>query len=154
MMTFLTIVHVATIVLLVIAVLLQSGKGAEISATFGGSSQTVFGSSGGQNFFQKLTYGLAAVFMVTSLTLTILPSKSKKSVFEGFTPPAPQSTEPVKPPAPMGGDAPSAQKQDATKVRATSAKANKAADASGAPKAAAPKAAAPATSAPATGEKK
>ncbi len=98
-MTFLTIVHVATIVLLVIAVLLQSGKGAEISATFGGSSQTVFGSSGGQNFFQKLTYALAAVFMITSLTLTILPGKTKKSVFEGFTPPPADTTTTTAPEA-------------------------------------------------------
>lgn len=88
MITFITVIHIVTIFLLVIAVLLQSGKGAEVSATFGGSSQTVFGSSGGANFFQKLTYGLAAVFMVTSLTLTILPSKTKKSVFEGYTAPA------------------------------------------------------------------
>ena len=87
MITFLTVIHISAIVLLVIAVLLQSGKGAEISATFGGSSQTVFGSSGGANFFQKLTYTLALVFGLTSLTLTVLPSKSKKSVFEGYTPP-------------------------------------------------------------------
>ena len=99
MMTFITVIHITTIVLLVISVLLQSGKGAEISASFGGSSQTVFGSSGGQNFFQKLTYTLAGIFMVTSLTLTLLPSKTKKSVFEGFTPPAPQSTAPVATPA-------------------------------------------------------
>ncbi len=98
MQTFITVIHIATIVLLVIAVLLQSGKGAEISASFGGSSQTVFGSSGGANFFQKFTYGLAAVFMLTSLTLTILPSKIKKSVFEGYTPPAataPSETAPT-----------------------------------------------------------
>ena len=88
MITFLTVIHISAIVLLVIAVLLQSGKGAEISANFGGSSQTVFGSSGGVNFFQKLTYGLAAVFMVTSLTLTILPGRLKKSVFEGYSAPA------------------------------------------------------------------
>jgi preprotein translocase subunit SecG len=88
MITFITVIHISTIVLLVTAVLLQSGKGAEISASFGGSSQTVFGSSGGINFFQKLTYGLAAVFMCTSLALTILPSKVKKSVFEGYTAPA------------------------------------------------------------------
>jgi len=94
MMTFITVIHITTIVLLVISVLLQSGKGAEISASFGGSSQTVFGSSGGQNFFQKLTYTLAGIFMVTSLTLTLLPSKTKKSVFEGFTPPASQSSAP------------------------------------------------------------
>jgi preprotein translocase subunit SecG len=88
MITFLTVIHICTIIFLVIAVLLQSGKGAEISATFGGSSQTVFGSSGGANFFQKLTYSLAFIFMCTSLTLTILPSRIKKSVFEGYTPPA------------------------------------------------------------------
>ena len=87
MITFLTVIHITTVILIVIAVLLQSGKGAEISASFGGSSQTVFGSSGGANFFQKLTYALAGVFMCTSLALTILPSKVKKSVFEGYTPP-------------------------------------------------------------------
>ncbi len=85
MITFLNVIHITTIVLLVIAVLLQSGKGAEVSASFGGSSQTVFGSSGGANFFQKFTYILAAIFMCTSLALTILPSKAKKSVFEGYT---------------------------------------------------------------------
>jgi preprotein translocase subunit SecG len=94
MITFVTFIHITTIVLLVIAVLLQSGKGAEISATFGGSSQTVFGSSGGQNFFQKLTYGLAAIFMITSFSLHILPSKLKKSVLEGYTPP-PAATTPA-----------------------------------------------------------
>jgi preprotein translocase subunit SecG len=99
MITFITVIHITTIVLLVIAVLLQSGKGAEISATFGGSSQTVFGSSGGQNFFQKLTYTLAAIFMVTSFSLHILPSKLKKSVIDGYTPPA----APAAPAAPEAG---------------------------------------------------
>jgi preprotein translocase subunit SecG len=102
MITFLTAIHITTVVLLVITVLLQSGKGAEISASFGGSSQTVFGSSGGANFFQKLTYTLAAVFMVTSLTLTILPGKTKRSVFEGYSTPA-TSTAPVNPAAPAAG---------------------------------------------------
>ena len=101
MITFLTVVHITTIVLLVISVLLQSGKGAEVSASFGGSSQTVFGSSGGANFFQKLTYTLAAIFMLTSLTLTILPSKVKKSVFEGYTPPPADTTKPVAPVSPV-----------------------------------------------------
>ena len=99
MITFLTVVHISTVVLLVISVLLQSGKGAEISASFGGSSQTVFGSSGGVNFFQKFTYGLAAIFMATSLTLTILPGKIKKSVFEGYTPPPVTATTPATAPA-------------------------------------------------------
>ena len=111
MITFLTVIHIATIVLLVIAVLLQSGKGAEISATFGGSSQTVFGSSGGANFFQKLTYGLALVFGLTSLTLTVLPNKAKKSVFEGYTAPA-APVNPVTPVTPPTGAAGSTQPAD------------------------------------------
>ncbi len=107
MMTLITVIHIFTVLLLVIAVLLQSGKGAEISATFGGSSQTVFGSSGGQNFFQKLTYTLAAIFGATSLALTLLPSKMKRSVIEGYTPPAasaPATTAPA-PTAPPGTEA-------------------------------------------------
>ena len=96
MMTLITVIHINTVVLLVIAVLLQSGKGAEISATFGGSSQTVFGSSGGQNFFQKFTYTLAAIFGATSLALTLLPAKMKRSVLEGYTPP-PAATAPTAP---------------------------------------------------------
>lgn len=97
MITFITVIHITTVVFLVIAVLLQSGKGAEISSNFGGSSQTVFGSSGGINFFQKLTYGLAVVFMCTSLALTIIPTRGKKSVFEGFT--APPASAPANPAA-------------------------------------------------------
>lgn len=102
MITFLTAIHISTVVLLVITVLLQSGKGAEISASFGGSSQTVFGASGGANFFQKLTYTLAAIFMITSLTLTILPGRTKRSVFEGYS--APTTSNPHNLPA--GGTAP------------------------------------------------
>lgn len=98
--TFVTIVHVATCVLLVLVVLIQSGKGAEISASFGGSSQTVFGSSGGQNFFTKFTYALAAVFMVTSVLLTVRGNDGRKSVFEGVPQAAAPVTAPVAPAAP------------------------------------------------------
>ena len=108
MITFITAIHVTTVVILVITVLLQSGKGAEISASFGGSSQTVFGSSGGANFFQKLTYSLAAIFMCTSLILTVLPSKIKHSVFEGYTAPAGETAPSNKQTLPLGGDAPGA----------------------------------------------
>ena len=83
MTTMITIIHVVTCVLLVLVIMIQSGKGAEISASFGGSSQTVFGSSGGANFFVKFTQGAAAVFMVTSLLLTIYGSEHRKSLFEG-----------------------------------------------------------------------
>jgi len=81
--TFITILHVFTCVLLVLVVLIQSGKGAEISASFGGSSQTVFGSSGGANFFTRFTAVAATIFMVTSVTLTIMGGQARKSVFDG-----------------------------------------------------------------------
>ena len=83
-----------------LVVLVQQGKGAEISASFGGSSQTVFGSSGGANFFTRFTQGAAAVFMVTSVILTIMGGQSKKSLFEGTMAPPVQQTAPAAPAAP------------------------------------------------------
>lgn len=88
MQLLVTAVHIISCVLLVLVVLLQSGKGAEISASFSGSSQTIFGSSGGANFFTKFTAITAGVFMLTSLGLTILGSQTKKSIFEGSAPTA------------------------------------------------------------------
>jgi preprotein translocase subunit SecG len=85
MQTFITVVHVTTCILLVLVVLVQSGKGAEISSSLAGSSQTVFGSSGGANFFTRFTSALAALFMATSLGLTLMGSQSKKSVFDSLT---------------------------------------------------------------------
>lgn len=97
MHTFLTSFHVILCALLVLLVLLQSGKGAEVSASFSGSSQTVFGSSGGANFFTKLTQAVAALFMVTSILLTISANQSRKSVVEDMAPApaAAQSTAPA-----------------------------------------------------------
>jgi preprotein translocase subunit SecG len=70
--TFVVIVHLIACFLMIGAILLQSGKGAEIGAAFGGSSQTVFGSRGPANFLSKFTVVAACVFMLTSLTLTKL----------------------------------------------------------------------------------
>ena len=72
MHTLLIVIHVLICILMVGAILLQSGKGAEIGASFGGSSQTVFGSRGPANFLSKFTVAVAAVFMMTSLGLAIL----------------------------------------------------------------------------------
>lgn len=97
--TFATVVHIITSVLIIVIVLMQSGKGADISASLGGSSNTVFGSSGGANFFTKTTFALAAIFMLTSLGLTILGSREKKSVFDGATPATASVPQDVKKPA-------------------------------------------------------
>lgn len=70
-MDFLLIaLHVSVCIALIVIVLLQAGKGAEMGASFGaGSSQTVFGATGGRDFLSKLTTGAAIIFMLTSLTL-------------------------------------------------------------------------------------
>src|SRR3974377_286237 len=99
MHTFITVIHIVTCVLLVLVVLIQSGKGAEISASFSGSSQTVFGSSGGANFFTRFTAAMAPIFMVTSLILTLLGGQAKKSLFEG-TASTPIQSAPVAPAQP------------------------------------------------------
>ena len=91
MTTFLTVVHIFACCLLILVVLIQQGKGAEISASLGGSSQTVFGSAGGATFFTRFTATMAGIFMVTSVLLTILGGQSRKSIFEGTAPAAPAS---------------------------------------------------------------
>ena len=72
MYTVLIVIHVLICFLMVGAILLQSGKGAEIGASFGGSSQTVFGSRGPANFLSKFTVAVAAVFMLTAFSLAML----------------------------------------------------------------------------------
>ncbi len=74
--------HVIVSVILILMVLLQKGKGADIGAAFGGASQTVFGPRGAQSFLAKLTTGAAVLFMVTSLVLALIASQ-KPSVMEG-----------------------------------------------------------------------
>ena len=84
MIILVTIVHVIVCIGLIIVVLLQTGKGADMGAAFGGgSSGTVFGSSGAGNFLSRLTTGMAIVFMLTSLTLGYFAGyKPTSSVFD------------------------------------------------------------------------
>ena len=63
-------IHVLSCLFLIVVVLLQTGKGADMGAVFGGGSQTLFGSGGAGNFLTKLTTATAITFMVTSLILT------------------------------------------------------------------------------------
>jgi preprotein translocase subunit SecG len=73
--TLLVIVHVIVSFFLVIVVLLQTGKGAEMGAAFGGASQTLFGGKGGMDFMEKLTTASAILFMVTSLSLAFFSAR-------------------------------------------------------------------------------
>jgi len=80
MVILLTIIHVIVCVFLAIVVLLQSGKAADLAGAFGGmGSQTVFGPRGSATILSKATTIAAALFMVTSLTLSILATKGGKS---------------------------------------------------------------------------
>jgi preprotein translocase subunit SecG len=78
MATALIVIHVLICAGLIIAILLQSGKGSDLGAAFGGSSQTLFGSSGAVPFLNKVTAGVAIAFMITSLSLAFLASKPAK----------------------------------------------------------------------------
>lgn len=88
--------HVLACLALIFIVLLQTGRGAEIGAVFGGSSQTLFGSTGGTTFLGKLTTLAAVVFMLTCLGLTYMSGQvHTKSVMDK----APVKEQPVLPEA-------------------------------------------------------
>jgi len=75
MYTAIVVIHLIVCLFLIFIILIQSSKGAEMGAAFGGSSQTLFGSRGAATFLSKLTTGAAIAFMVTSLTLAVFSIK-------------------------------------------------------------------------------
>jgi preprotein translocase subunit SecG len=112
MIIAITILHVLVCIGLILVVLLQTGKGAEVGAVFGGSSSTIFGSSGAGNFLTRLTTVMAIVFMATSLTLGYFAARRPSAtIFDNRTPaaepraPAPPAPEPQQG-APAGGTQP------------------------------------------------
>jgi len=69
-------VHVINVVLLIVVVLLQTGKGSEVGFAFGqGAANTMFGSSGGKTFITRFTIILAVLFMGTSIFLALYQAK-------------------------------------------------------------------------------
>jgi preprotein translocase subunit SecG len=102
-------IHVAVCITLCVMILLQQGKGADIGAVFGGSSQTLFGSSGAGNILTKFTSALAAVFFATSLFLaysstrrftgSIMPVKRAPVTAPAAPAPANQPAIPAQKPA-------------------------------------------------------
>ena len=83
MITLLTIVHVLVCLFLIGIVLLQHGKGADVGATFGGSSQSLFGTEGPLPLLNKITTASAIIFMLTSVTLAYYSAdKSTSSVMQ------------------------------------------------------------------------
>lgn len=79
MYTLAVSIHLIVCFLMIASILLQAGKGAEIGASFGGSSQTVFGSRGPGTFLSKVTVGTAIIFMLSSLSLAVLSRQANTS---------------------------------------------------------------------------
>ncbi|OPY84253.1 MAG: Protein-export membrane protein SecG [Smithella sp. PtaU1.Bin162] len=115
MNTVITIIHVLACLVLIVVVLLQAGKGANMGAAFGGSSQTVFGSSGAGTFLGKMTAAIAIIFMLTSLVLTYSAARKGSSLFEGSRAPVTKQVTPAAPAqnAPTPAAIPDAAKQPA-----------------------------------------
>ena len=99
MSLFFIILHVVVCIALIMIVLLQTGKGADMGAAFGGGgSNTLFGATGASTFLGKLTTAAAIVFMLTSLALAYMAAnRTGTSVLEDVpaveTPAAPAQTD-------------------------------------------------------------
>ena len=106
--TILIIVHVIVCIALIMIVLLQTGKGADMGAAFGGGgSQTLFGSTGASTFLSKATTGAAIIFMLTSLALAYLSSHRTADSIIKSTP------APIEQPAPATQGGPATQESSA-----------------------------------------
>ncbi|MGQ9645435.1 MAG: preprotein translocase subunit SecG [Thermodesulfobacteriota bacterium] len=104
MLTMITILHILVCFALVLIVLLQAGKGAELGAAFGGASQTIFGSAGAMGFLSKLTTVAAVIFMITSLLLAFASSRQASSLMRerpARSAPVESSGVPSQPPVPV-----------------------------------------------------
>ena len=92
-------VYVLVCFLLIVVILLQQGKGGDIANAFGGgSSQAVFGARAGATLLTKLTTGLAAAFILLSLTLAVWGQRGPGSVVGGISAPAPAEAPATPPP--------------------------------------------------------
>ena len=108
MLILLTIIHIIVCIFLIIVVLLQSGKAADLAGAFGGmGSQTAFGPRGSATLLSKATTLSAIIFMVTSFSLSILATRTSgvsRTVLDSSgakqTAPAKPGAVPVKPGTP------------------------------------------------------
>ncbi|NPA94029.1 MAG: preprotein translocase subunit SecG [Thermodesulfobacteria bacterium] len=123
MQAFLIAVHVITCIILVVTVLLQQGKGAEVGAVFG-SSEAIFGSAGPATLLSKVTTVCAIIFMLTSLSLTYLSIQNRgQSVMRNVqqvpvAPKLPDQAVPV--PGATGGQMPATSGQAGEKLNSQS----------------------------------
>ena len=120
--------HVITCLFLILVVLLQQGKGADLSVFGGGSTQAAFGARGAATILHKLTVGFFILFMVTTISIGVLQrGRRASSVMQGVsTPkeePAPAAAEP---PAPAPADAAAPPASDSSAAQPPSAPAQQA----------------------------
>ena len=107
-----SIIHILVCVFLILIVLLQTSKGADIGAAFGGgSSQTLFGSAGPGGFLTKITTGVAIIFMITSIGLAYFSSHRTGASIMKET--RPKKTAPAPLPTPVEKGTPIAPAQPA-----------------------------------------
>jgi len=108
----LVVLYVIICFFLILVVLLQQGKGADIAGAFGGGgSQTAFGARGATTFLHKLTTGAFVGFIVLSIVLSIMEARPKKSVIQMLPAAAGKAPAPA-PGAPAGAPAPAAPAPD------------------------------------------
>ena len=109
-------VHVALSLFLVLVVLLQQGKGADLSVFGGGASQAAFGARGAATILHKLTVVCFVLFIVTTLSIGILQKKGTSSVMSGVDSVMDEveAAEPQGGPAETGGPTPEPEADDAS----------------------------------------
>jgi preprotein translocase subunit SecG len=99
--TLITVIHVTVAIFMVLVVLVQGGHQGGMGAAFGGgNTQGMFGATGATSFLGKLTYGAAMIFMITSISLTLIQGgRGKIGLSEKLKAEA-QSTAPATPEKP------------------------------------------------------
>lgn len=100
MHTALVVLHYFICIFLIVVILLQAGKGADIGAAFGGASQTVFGGRGPATFLSKMTTVVAILFLIISVTLAKMSAQTATKSIIDTTPTATETA-----PAPVPQDA-------------------------------------------------
>ena len=89
MVALLVVIHIIVSLFLILVVLVQQGKGADLAGAFGGGgSQTAFGARGATTLLHKLTTAFFVLFVLTSITLSIMEAHPRASVMSGSTAPA------------------------------------------------------------------
>ncbi|MBM18233.1 MAG: preprotein translocase subunit SecG [Epsilonproteobacteria bacterium] len=95
MVSFLTFLYGFICVFTVFLVLLQRGKSSMGLGNLGGSNQALFGSSGGQDIFQKITWACLVIILTGSLGLSVLKGRYGKSNFSSYLPKQAQQSAPT-----------------------------------------------------------